>query len=96
MFETPDEDNRDTKKLPNNARNIEETCSLFTEIVHHQDKDIIRCKVCASEQDIKQDQGICADLLDFDCYLDLDFYDIFIFCDISFSYISVLVTFQFC
>ena len=50
MFETPDEDNGDTKKLRNNARNS-------TEIVHHQDKDIIRCKLCASEQDIKQDQG---------------------------------------
>ena len=37
----------------NNVRNIEEICSLFTEIVYHQDKDIIRCKLCASEQDIK-------------------------------------------
>ena len=52
-FEKPDEDNRDIQILLNNARNIEEICSLFTEIVYHQDKDIIRCKLCASEQDIK-------------------------------------------
>ena len=52
-FEKPDEDNRDIQILLNNARNIEEICSLFTEIVYHQDKDIIRSKLCASEQDIK-------------------------------------------
>ena len=39
--------------MPNNARNIEKIYSLFTEIVYHQDKDIIRCKLCASEQDKK-------------------------------------------
>ena len=53
QFETADEDNRDIQIMLNNARNIEEICSLFTEIVYHQDKDIIRCKLCASEQDIK-------------------------------------------
>ena len=41
-FEKPDEDNRDIQILFNNARNIEEICSLFTEIVYHKDKDIIR------------------------------------------------------
>ena len=52
-FKTPDEDNRDIKIVFNKARNIEEMCSLFTEIVFHQDKDIISCKLCAYEQDIK-------------------------------------------
>ena len=53
MFETPADDNRKIQIMLNNARKIAEICSLFTEIVYHKDKDIIRCKLCASEQDIK-------------------------------------------
>ena len=48
-FETPDKNNKDIQILLDNARNIEEMCSLFAEIMYHQDKDIIRCKLCASE-----------------------------------------------
>ena len=52
-FETADEENRDIQILLNNARTIEEICSLFTELVYHQDKNSITCKLCASEQEIK-------------------------------------------
>ena len=37
----------------NNSRNIEEIYSLFTEIVYHQDKEIITSKLFASKEDIK-------------------------------------------